>query len=183
MAVEVVFCSNHCSSASVCGWYVLPETFTGNIGLERTSTGSPVSRLSWQVPGSLGYCQAGTRLLTNGSLIASEISWLSAVTSWKPLKTPGEIQLAKAKTQRDSVGAASVKNVWKPSTQQSPTPPALFSEKRNVLGKSATLSAPVVNRPALISFTTTLKICSSKNWSSRKTVRSEERRVGKECRY
>src|SRR5579859_6734856 len=40
MAVEVVFCSNHCSSASVCGWYVLPETFTGNIGLERTSTGS-----------------------------------------------------------------------------------------------------------------------------------------------
>src|SRR6266571_3789957 len=135
MAVDVVFCSNHCSSASVCGWYVLPETFTGNIGLERTSTGSPVSRLSWQVPGSVGNCHAGTRLLTNGSLSASEISWLSAVTSWNPLKTPDE-----------------------------------FSEKRYVLGKSATLSAPVVKRPALISFTTILKICWLKNWSSRKTV-------------
>src|SRR5205823_14193334 len=86
------------------------------------------------------------------------------------LQTSGDTQLAKAKTQRDSVGAVSVKYVWKPSTQQSPTPPVLFSEKRYVLENSATLSAPVVKRPALISFTTISKICWLKNWSSRKTT-------------
>src|ERR1700737_2950785 len=102
MALEVDFCSNHCSRASVCGWYMAPATRTGNMGFESTSTGSPVSRLFWHVLDWLGYCQAGTRLSTNGSLRDSEISWLSAVTSWNPLNTPGEVQLAKAKIQRDS---------------------------------------------------------------------------------
>src|SRR6476646_9644442 len=107
----------------------MAETRTGTMGLDRTSTGSPVSRSSWHLPGCVGYCHAGTRLSTNGSLSDSEISWLSAVTSWNPLKTPGETQLANANSQRDSFGAApSVKKVWKPKTQQSPTPPELLVE-------------------------------------------------------
>src|SRR3954447_8091087 len=138
----------------------MPETCTGKLRFESTSTGSPVSRLSWQVPGSLGNCHAGTWLSTNGSLSDSEISWLSAVTSWNPVKTPGEIQLAKANIQRDSFGTPeSVKNVWNPRVQQAPTPPSGLREKRKVLGNSAMLSALVLNRPALISLATMLEIC------------------------
>src|SRR6185437_12900483 len=138
----------------------MPETCIGKLGFESTSTGSPVSRLSWQVPGSVGNCHAGTWLSTKGSLSDSEISWLRAVTSWNPLKTPGEIQLAKANIQRDSFGTAElVKKVWKPRVQQAPTPPVVFRENRKVLGKSAMFSALVLNRPALISFVTMLEIC------------------------
>src|SRR6476646_1904946 len=149
----------------------MAETRTGNMGLDRTSTGSPVSRSFWHLLGCVGYCHAGTRLSTNGSLSDSEISWLSAVTSWNPLKTPGEIQLANANTQRDSFGAPeSVKNVWKPKTQQLPTPPSALREKMKVLGNSAMFNALVEKRPALISFATILKICWLTNWSRRKTV-------------
>src|SRR5947209_8295901 len=94
-----------------------------------TSTGSPVSRLSWQVPGSPGNIHAGTALFRNGSLKDSEISWLRAVTSSNPApKSPGEIQLAKANTQRLSGLPPSVKYVWKPSVQQPPIPPDLLNE-------------------------------------------------------
>src|SRR6185312_2829796 len=156
MAFDGDFCSNHCSNASVCGWKVVVPIFTGKMGFASTSTGSPVSRSSWHVPGSPGNCQAGTRLLTKGSLKASDTSWLRAVMSWKPpLNTPGEIQLAKAKIQRDSLGLPLfVKNVWKPSTQHAPMPPVLFTEYRNVFGNKAMFIALVVNRPALIWFTT-----------------------------
>src|SRR5438270_1549900 len=171
MAVEVDFCSNHCGKASGCGWWVKPETRTGKLGFVSTSTGSPVSRLSWQVPGSVGNCHAGTWLLTEGSLSDSEISWLSAVTSWKPVKTPGEIQLAKANIHRDSFGTPeSVRNVWNPRVQQLPMPPSALREKRKALGKSAMFSAPVVKRPALISFATILQISWLKNWSRIKTA-------------
>ena len=58
------------------------------------------------------------RVLPRGNLIIderiierSEISWLSAVTSWKRVKTPGEIQLAKANSSVILGTPESVKNV------------------------------------------------------------------------
>src|ERR1051326_2496561 len=108
MASDVGAISNHCNRASVCGWKVNMLKPTNNgIGteaLERTSTGSPVSRLFWHIlasGGTPGNCHVGAGLLMNGSSKASAISWESAVTSWKPLpNNPGDIQLAKSVIQR-----------------------------------------------------------------------------------
>src|SRR5215472_18643993 len=107
------------------------------VSLARTSTGSPVSRLDWQLL-STGNCQLGVRLVNNGSLKDSEISWERAVTSTNPPMTPGEVQLANAKTQMFSgVVVGSKKKVWKPMMQQFEKLPKLSMENRKVLGNRA----------------------------------------------
>src|SRR5580704_17190732 len=102
MAFEGSPISNHCSNASVWGWYRNTSCFSrvtmGTVEVPSTSTASPVSRLAWHVAGIVGYCQVGTILFPKGSFNASEVSCDKAVTSWIPglLKIPGEIQVAKA---------------------------------------------------------------------------------------
>ena len=56
----------------------------GIVAVDKTSTGSPVSKLPWQtveLGGWPGNCQVGTMLLMKGSLNDSEISWDKPVMS------------------------------------------------------------------------------------------------------
>jgi hypothetical protein len=63
MASDGLFRENHCSNASVCGWYVNPSIVTGNPALAKTSTGSPVSRLLWQCVAEPGNTSFGVALI------------------------------------------------------------------------------------------------------------------------
>src|SRR5258708_38688000 len=102
---------------------------TGTVGLGRFSTGSPSSSTFEQNPGGApGKCHAGTMLFTNGSLKASETSWLIAATSAKmvgspkrALETLASNEVAKARVCTKTVlPTCWVSNaVWKPPMQQS----------------------------------------------------------------
>src|SRR5947199_9905192 len=96
---------NQGASGMSCGCQIGGAKLILGLG-EKPTSGSPVSS-AFEQPycGSNGTLQAGTTLLTNGSFIHSDTSWLSA---WTSAMGAIELQSASLQKKKSRLNAASM---------------------------------------------------------------------------